>query len=335
MASENSCILTCILLVVGGGVLLMVILLPMSFSGIEYYEYGFKRQKSTGTVNLDQVYSTGKHFIGPDFEFKIFQADAHFETLSRIRAFTSDGLEVQVTVNFQYYLRKEDLPQLHRAYDIYYKDVMRSSAIDALKGAVPVFTTREMFSDRRTVEQAMYKAVRERLGGICCQKNCDWKYACPENCKSRSICLDDDVGLFANVKYFQMGEVYIPRDVKERLLRSLTLKEDAEKEKLLQDAQVERKITASKVQTRRNEASEIRQEAEATSARIRLTSRANYTAIVETSRSRGLTSLYQRLGITDQRIKNSFDYLRTLRGLDNIYLSVDFDQNIVGSFGKV
>ncbi|OWF44236.1 uncharacterized protein LOC110458648 [Mizuhopecten yessoensis] len=333
---ETSCPLATIGVVVGIGVLLLVILLPMSFSGLEYYEYGFKRQKSTGTVNLDEVYGPGKHFIGPDFEFKVFKADAHFETLSQVRAFTADGLEVMVTVSFQYFLRKDDLPALHRAYDIYYKDVMRSSAIDAVKGAVPVFTTREMFSDRPIVEETMFKAVRERLGGICCQKNCnDWKYACPASCKSRRICLDSDQGLYANVKYFQMGQVYIPNDVKERLLRSLTLKEDAAREKLLQDAQVERKITTSKIQTRRNEAAEIRQEAEATSSMIRLTSRANYTAIVESSRSRGLTTLYSRLGITDQRIKNSFDYLRTLRGLDNIHLSVDFDQNIMGSFGKV
>ncbi|XP_060073159.1 uncharacterized protein LOC132552974 [Ylistrum balloti] len=334
--SDLSCPITGILLLAGVGVLLLVILLPMSFSGIEYYEYGFKRQKSTGTVTLDEVYSSGKHLLGPDYEFKIFQADAHFVTLNQVRAFTSDGLEVRLTVNFQYYLRKDDLPELHRAYDIYYKDVMRSSAIDALKGAVPVFTTREMFSERKVVEEAMYKAVRERLGGICCQKNCNlWKYACPASCKSREICMEADHGLFANVKYFQMGQVYIPHDVKERLLRSLTLKEDAEKEKLLQDAQVERKITASKVQTRRNEAAEVRQEAEATSAMIQLTSRANYTAVVESSRSRGLTGLYSRLGITDQRIKNSFDYLRTLRGLDNVFLSVDFDQNIVGNFGKM
>jgi len=49
------------------------------------------------------------------------------------------------------------------------------------------------------------------------------------------------------VKYFQMGEVYIHNDVRERFLRSLTLKEDAEKELLLQDAQVQRKITQSRV----------------------------------------------------------------------------------------
>jgi hypothetical protein len=44
-----------------------------------------------------------------------------------------------------------------------------------------------------------------------------------------------------------MGQVYIPRDVEEQFLRQLTLKEDSEREKLLQKAQVERKITSKQV----------------------------------------------------------------------------------------
>lgn len=60
-------------------------------------------------------------------------------------------------------------------------------------------------------------------------------------------CTENDKGVFADVKFFQMGQVFIPTDVEERFLRQLTLKEDSEKEKLLQKAQVERKITSSQV----------------------------------------------------------------------------------------
>ena len=50
-----------------------------------------------------------------------------------------------------------------------------------------------------------------------------------------------------DVKYFQLGHMNIPSDVEERFLRALTLQEDALKEQLLQDAQVVRKETESKV----------------------------------------------------------------------------------------
>ncbi|XP_061169850.1 uncharacterized protein LOC133179122 [Saccostrea echinata] len=335
MSDQNNCI---VVLFCGGALVvvgLLVILLPMSFSGLEYYEYGFVKQKSTGTVNLDTVYSFGKHFTGPDYEFKVFQADAHHLTLERIKAFTSDRLEVQVTVHLQYFLRKDDLPALHRRFDLFYEDVMKNSAVDAVKGAITIYTTRELISERAKVEEDLFKAVRERLGGKCCQEDCkSWKYACFPGCTRIDLCTEDNKGVFADVRFFQMGQVYIPRDVEERFLRQLTLKEDSEREKLLQKAQVERKITSSQVQKIKNRAQEVREEGQAESNLIKITSSANYTVTIEGARSRGLTTLYRDLGITNQIHKNSFDYLRTLRGLDNIWLTVDFNQRIVGSFGN-
>ena len=59
------------------------------------------RQKSTGRVDLSKVYSMGKHFIGPDFEFKVFKADAHMVTLNNVAAFTQDKLEVRIKNNYQ------------------------------------------------------------------------------------------------------------------------------------------------------------------------------------------------------------------------------------------
>lgn len=41
------------------------------------------------------------------------------------------------------------------------------------QGAATAFTTREYIRDRGNVEQALFKAVRERLGGKCCEKDCE------------------------------------------------------------------------------------------------------------------------------------------------------------------
>ena len=48
-------------------------------------------------------------------------------------AFLSFLLKVQVTATYQYFLRKQDLPLLHAAFDIYYEDVMETKGVDALK----------------------------------------------------------------------------------------------------------------------------------------------------------------------------------------------------------
>ena len=69
---------------------------PTATTSIFFFQYGFKRQKSTGSVNTDEVYSGGKYLVGPDFEFKTFKASAHFETLRDVTVFTSDKLEVNL-----------------------------------------------------------------------------------------------------------------------------------------------------------------------------------------------------------------------------------------------
>lgn len=70
--------------------------------------------------------------------------------------------------------------------------------------------------------------------------------ACPSNCKLN--CNNGtDKGLWVYAKYFQLGAVEVPSDVQDRYLRALILTEEAEREKLLQEAQVERKTTEAEV----------------------------------------------------------------------------------------
>lgn len=54
-------------------ILLILILVPLSFSYIEYYDYGLIQRKSTGSVNTDDVYSSGRYVIGPDRTFITYQ----------------------------------------------------------------------------------------------------------------------------------------------------------------------------------------------------------------------------------------------------------------------
>ncbi|XP_005090572.1 uncharacterized protein LOC101853991 [Aplysia californica] len=334
MEDGSKCCLSLGLIVLGIGVLLTCILVPMSFSGLEYYEYGFKKQKSTGTVNTEKVYGVGRHMVGPDYEFKIFPASAQHVSLT-LDIFTKDKLEIEIKIYFQYFLRKEDLPILHKFYDLVYEPTIKSSAVAALKIEAPKYSTLQYIQDRRNVEAALFTVVRERLGGKCCQQDCkSWVYACPSNCIPLSRCdADKQKGLWVDVKFFQMGRIEIPDDVADRYLKALTLKEEVAREEFLQEAAVVRKGTVALVHDIKNQAKEVRETAQAQSKLINTVSQANYTATVEKARSEGLKHLYQRLNIVDQDTKNSFDYLRTLRGLDHVHLTVDFQQRIVGGFG--
>ena len=132
--SDNQCCLMIVGGIVGVIAILILILVPMSFVGLEYSEMGFRRSKSTGSVDTDNVYEFGKHFIGPDGEFKVFPASAVFESFDMIRVFSKDRLEIEITCNLQYFLRPHQLKELHRKFDIAYRPVLRNNALDALKG---------------------------------------------------------------------------------------------------------------------------------------------------------------------------------------------------------
>ena len=43
----------------------------------------------------------------------------------------------------------------------------------SIQSAIPQFTKWELFRNRSIVEQKLFNAVRQRLGGICCSTGCE------------------------------------------------------------------------------------------------------------------------------------------------------------------
>lgn len=69
----------------------------------------------------------------------------------------------------------------------------------------------------------------------------------PHNCKDIKSCTNEDKGYFVDVKFFQLGQVTIPSSVQERYMKALTLKEESDRENLVQEAKVVRKTTNAMV----------------------------------------------------------------------------------------
>ncbi|KAK2161957.1 hypothetical protein LSH36_107g08048 [Paralvinella palmiformis] len=283
--------------VVGIIVLLVVVIIPMSYSTLEYYEFGFKQRKSTGLIDRSEAYGRGgRYLLGPDYSFKPLRADAHFETFQSVSIFAKDRLQarglllfmasnrifVSLTAHMQYFLRKDQMHLLHKKYDTRYQPIIYTNALNALKNRATTYTTREFIRNRTRIENDLFLGLRDMLSGPCCEKDC------------------------AETK-------------------------ETEAEDYKQEATIVRKETDSQIKQIENEAREIKQDATAESELIRSMAKANATATLEKARSDGLHYLYQTLAITDQKEKASLDYLRTLRSQDNVHLAVDFQQLIAGS----
>lgn len=202
--------------VIVGGIfaLLLAILLSMSFGYLDYHQYGFKRQKSTSRVFTDAVYKGGRYLIGPDFEFKLYPASSRLVNLRGTTVFSKDTLEVFMDIQFHYFLRPSQLHLLHKKYQLTYHAVIRSTAMDALKGAAVAFTTEQFIKERKKIEEAMASAVRARIGGKCCEEDCSVD-TCIPNCIPLEKCTkESDMGLMVNMRYFYLTRLAMPNKVR-------------------------------------------------------------------------------------------------------------------------
>ena len=58
------------------------------------FQYGFVREKSSGHVDTSKVYTMGKYFVGPGYDFKVYPRNAQTIQLDKVAVFTADRLEV-------------------------------------------------------------------------------------------------------------------------------------------------------------------------------------------------------------------------------------------------
>lgn len=322
-------------------VLALVILLPMSFSYLDYYEMGFTRRRTTGNVDTENVYSSGRHLIGPDHEFKEFYASAQYVSFQHIPIFTTDNLQVNISIELQFFLIKDDLKLLHDAFDIFYNKIIVDNAKDALKNSVTKFDTDEFISNRTVIQNELFYGVRERLSGACCLPGClktcsqceQWQL-CTPNCKPRSQCTKADKGLFVEVRYLQLHDIDIPYQVNERRLRSLITDLEREREKSIKEEMIVRKQTDYEVGKIQNRANELLENSTATSQLIVNQAHTNYSQSIETVHNVQLKKMYEELAFTTPKHKTSLNYIRSLKDHDKIKYSIDFNTLVLSAGSK-
>ncbi|XP_065051573.1 uncharacterized protein LOC135681176 [Rhopilema esculentum] len=300
-------LLCCGLVVISIAALLTVILVPLSFSDLEYYEMGFVKKKSTGTVDRSKVYTGGRHFIGVDGTFKKFPADAHLESFSKVEFFNMEKLQVTMTFSLQYFLMPEELKSLHDAYNLGYRPVIRNTVASAIKDEASKFSVNEYRKERQKVSDALFKAAKIAIGGSCCYSNCQ-KYICLPDCL-QSNCTK---GLYSYLKYFQMEEVDITDDQQKKFLQTVIEREKRDTEDFKQQEKIERKKTDQKKVKIENDALEVKQNAAAKSSLIKAQADASAKALVENARNSGLQQIFEAVNITAETHKKSLDYIRTM-----------------------
>jgi hypothetical protein len=295
----------------GIGILLTVILVPLTFSYVEYYEYGLVQRKTTGKVDVDTVYTRGRYNIGPDYTFIKYQADAHFANLEELSVFSSGdsnssiGLAFLVDIDFTYLLKEDKIGQVHSESASSYRGVIESRTIEAIRNEAISVSFQQYFRNRKEVE-ALFKAAVQRR----------W---------------DTNPPVHAVLDQFHLGRIQIPDSVAEQQLESRVQNERNGMEAFLQQAQVERDQTGVEVNKINLETSRVLQTARAEASL--LMARATATALKTTTNAlnNGTKMLFDAVGIVGQEQRIAFSYMRTLLDRQDLDLGVSYlsDENLI------
>ncbi|CAG2189996.1 unnamed protein product [Mytilus edulis] len=248
------------------GLILFVGIFPASFVYVEYHEMALLKNKVTGTVDRDTVYFTGCYVLGPDKEF--IRYPKYGNTISMTTdVFTIDKLEITMSFHLQYYIRSNELGDLHRQYEQDYNGVLRNVARSEIKNHVGQFSLDYFRLNRTNLEKYILNLLQARFEGDCC-KSC-----CPSSCTNNTVCatcLPADKchpGYHVDIKYFQLTQISIPSEVSNLFVQQLVLQVEAEKEFLVQTHSLVQKETEKLTKKLKNEANEILEEAQANSSK--------------------------------------------------------------------
>lgn len=308
-------------------ILIIVIIVPMSFAPVEYYEMGFVKSKTTGKVDTSQVYTSGLHFIGPAHTFKKFRCDVQFESFKNVAIFNKEKIEVEFSFSMLYKLRPEYLKNLHDDYNLDYHSVFRTKALSSLKGAATQFTVDEYRLEREKIKTAFGQELSQALGGNCCRKSkCkEDTMICKETCKDLSKCTELELGLYADLHYFHLHKIHITRQQEALYLKKVLEQEKEDTEKFKQIEAMTSIETDKMRDDIYNQAEEISQTAIAESGFIKANAAIESSSKTADAANSGLQIIYAKLNITKETHKKNLDYVRTLSNSEDARLYVGFE----------
>lgn len=302
--------IACIGILAALAILLTVILVPLSFSYVDYYSYGLAQRTTTGAVDTSKVYTKGRYNLGPTWKFLTYKADAHYVEFKQLPVFSagaseaSIGTSFKLDITFTYTLKKHEIGDLHRESASTYQSVIESRAREAIKNEAIFITFNEYFEERDEVETRLRNAVISR-----------W---------------DQPPTVHATLDQFLLGRIAIPPEVAEKQLEAKIQNERNDREQYLQEAKIERELTDVEVNSILLEKEKLLRTAKAEAQLTTAKATAESQRVVADAEKQGALGLFTAAGITEQEHKIAFAYIRTLteRGdkttdLDISYLNPD------------
>jgi hypothetical protein len=280
-----------------------MVLLPLSFTSLEYYEIGFKRSRTRGTVYTDEVYGPGgRYFVNPDTFMQAYQADAHVFKVAQLSVVTKDKLEALIDVTVTYFIVKETLPSLQREYNLNYHSAVENNAIAVIKNAAVNFTTQQYFTNRTLVQSTMH-----------------------ENLKALEPIL------FVSFPFFYLGALQISETVAEKQLETAVQNEINAMQLFKNEAASVRRQTDTQVNDLNNNATFIRQQAVAAAAAGERVALAESAKMLDEAIVFGAAKVFAALNLTSAADKQKLDWMLGMLKRHDLKIRLGYQPQLVAA----
>lgn len=142
------------------------IMLGLSFSILNPHQVGVNIDTIKHTIDTEQVYQNGRHFLGLGREFVKFPKKMQYHEYagsSKIGSWSKDGQEILLECGFYYKLQVPNAIKLYYKYQEKYTTVLSKIAATAIRDTTTKYNTIDFFTAREPIQLSIMQEVRKRL----------------------------------------------------------------------------------------------------------------------------------------------------------------------------
>ena len=255
-------------------VIMICSMVPSSFYGVEYDQYGLNRDKLYNKMEYDHVYENGNYFLGLNHEFIIFPRVFQYEhfTGAQLSVFSKEGLEFGFQCSFQWRPKKEAISNIHRQFRVSYQPQVINRVIATIKNTVTKYTTDDFIHMRDVIDDD----ITNSIGAAVAQLGFD----IPQD-------------------KFQFAKPLLPDNVRSRFLQTQVQLVKNDEQSLRQQQSYVLQETQVLVAGINSNATKLVSQASSSSNRIIATATAQAFGIINTAEQNALANLFSSLNVNE------------------------------------
>ena len=258
--------------------LVCMILLIVSFSYIDYDEFGLRKNEVSNDVETNKVYGHGRYLWGPNF--KVVRFPALHQTMEfSFDVFVEGGFVLSMDVFFKVGLQMDRVGEMYNEFGKAIMDQVATRANARIKNEAPHYSLDDYVENRANVTAGLHHELVDEL---------------------------DALGLNLPRDLFFVLATTLPSEVWERNLEAALRNQATIQEQHHKDSARERQETRRQVELRAAEIARNVREGDAQSMRIVQEAQTDEVDIVTRADAEGMGRLFARAGIEDEALRQFY-----------------------------